>query len=575
MVGLDELNQEQRRAVEAGEGPVLIVAGPGTGKTKTLAARIAYLIDHGKVPPERILALTFTKKAAEEMRERVVKMLATGTTHAVPHISTFHALCHELLGNDLHFATDSERLQVIKQLMRPLQYKKVSPRELGLLISRAKNMAEDEPELGAVVQDYNDGLQELGLIDFDDLLVRTRDLLQEDADKRTALQERFSYILIDEFQDTNRLQYELLQLLRGTENMFVIGDPLQSIYGFRGANGGIFDQFKTDFPQALAIVLTINYRSVPEVVGLSNAIFTAAPNLQPHTIQPGRVRAVRVLNEYSEANWVLSEIQRAIGGGDMLRAVSDDDPSIHRTLKDFAILYRNRSAAITMQKCIVDSGLPYQVVGDGSPYERPQIQAVIALLRSALTGEPAQMEGFSANQTKALQDMLGQIEHALPHAFAEKIVDILGFEPSVSLQQFIGTLVHFADLSQAVDYFDRIAETHFYDPGSDAITLITIHASKGLEFPHVFLIATEDGVLPYARADPDEERRLFYVAVTRAKNQLDVLHAGKRHGGAATASPFITELDPAILPRETDPNMAQDQRRAMKRAVKRSQQTLF
>jgi superfamily I DNA/RNA helicase len=573
---LKQLNREQQKAVQVETGPVLIVAGPGTGKTKTLTARIAYLIAEGTARPEQILALTFTKKAAEEMAVRVhVLLKQLGKTNGQPKVSTFHALCHELLGGELHFATEPQRLQIIKRLPKPAEYKGFSARELGLLISRAKNLAEDDAELGKLVQAYDAALQELELVDFDDLLVRTRKLLEQDDDARKSVQARFTHILVDEFQDTNRLQYELLQLLRGTPNLFVIGDPLQSIYGFRGATGGIFDQFRADFPEATVITLGTNYRSAPQVVALSNALFTDAPNLLPHATTTGQVRAVQVLNEYSEAAWVLGEIQRAIGGGDMLKAVSDDDALLHRTLKDFAIVYRNRSAAVAMQKAVADSGLPYQVVGDGSPYEQPQVLAIIALLRSAQTGEPAQLEGFSPTQAKAVQDLLGQTEGALPHALAEKIMAVLGFEKSPALQQFIGSLVRFKTLAEAVAHLEAIAETRFYDPTADAITLLTIHASKGLEFPHLFLIGAEEGILPHARASEDEEKRLFYVAITRAKERLDIVHAIKRGGEPAELSRFVRGLDPGLLPREIDPNLATDQRRAQKRAARASQQTLF
>ncbi|HSX00487.1 MAG TPA: ATP-dependent helicase [Patescibacteria group bacterium] len=577
MFGLDELNQEQLQAVEASDGPVLIVAGPGTGKTKTLTARIANLIATKRAKPEQILALTFTKKAAEEMRIRVAAMLAGGPS---PKIVTFHALCHEILNSDERFATESERLQIIKQLHKSIVYKGISSRELGLLISRAKNMAEDDAALQQIVQTYNLGLQELGLMDFDDLLVRTRGLLQQDAVARTALQSRFTHILVDEFQDTNRLQYELLQLLRGTDNLFVIGDPLQSIYGFRGASGDIFGQFREDFPKVLDITLTTNYRSATKVVALSNRLFVDAPDLQPHATNEGQVRVVQVLNEYSEAAWVLAEIQQAIGGGDMLQAVSDDDASTHHSLQDFAILYRSRSAAIVMQKAIQDSGLPYQIVGEGSPYEQPKVQAIIALLRSAHSGESARIEGFTKGQAKAVYDLLGQTDGVLPHVLAEKAIRLLDFEITSGLQHFIGTLVRFTDLESAVGYFDRIAEAHFYDPSADAITLLTIHASKGLEFSRVFLIGVEEGILPYRSkggltVSEDEEKRLFYVAITRAKEHLDILHTKRRSGQSTTPSRFIAAVPEAVAPREVDSNLVDDQRRAIKRAAKRSQRSLF
>jgi len=583
MIDLESLNREQRRAVEAGDGPLLIVAGPGTGKTKTLTMRIVYLIEHDHVPADHILALTFTKKAAEEMSSRVEHLLGSAK-RARPHITTFHALCHELLGGELQFITEPQRLQVIKQLSRPTTLKQMSPRELGLRISRVKNKAEEDEDLTKMVVAYDAALEELGMLDFDDLLTRVDALLSSDETVRNKLHERFRYILVDEFQDTNKLQYDLLQQLRGNDNLFVIGDPLQSIYGFRGASGDIFERFKADFPKAHEIVLTRNYRSAPEVVALSNALFAEAPQLQAHKTTPGTVHAVQVLNEYSEASWVLDEIQRAIGGGDMLRAVSDDDARMHRTLKDFAILYRSRIAAGAMQKALEESGLPYQVVGDGSPYEEAKVQAIIALMKSAQTGEAPHLEGFSAGQSAAIKDLLGQTEGVLPHTLAEKIIALLGFENTLALTQFVGSLVRFTTLAEAVAHFEKIAETTFYDPDVDAITLLTIHASKGLEFPSVFLIGAEEGILPYVgpwqkkdtnKYPDDEERRLFYVATTRAKDQLAILHTTKRAGQPAHLSHFAQELSPEVLPQEVDAHFETDQRRAVKRAIKRSQQTLF
>ncbi|HSX33564.1 MAG TPA: ATP-dependent helicase [Candidatus Saccharimonadales bacterium] len=568
------LNAEQQRAVESGDGPMLIVAGPGTGKTKTLTARIAYLVASKGVRPEQILALTFTNKAAQEMRERVQLALGKRTARQ-PQIATFHALCNELLGGELSFVTEPERLQVIKKLARTAQHKPYSARELGLLISRAKNGADDDPELAKLVQSYDKALAELNKLDFDDLLLRLRDSLKHDPAIRQAVQARHKYILVDEFQDTNVLQYELLQLLRSNDNLFVIGDPLQSIYGFRGASGSIFDNFRADFPDTTEITLHTNYRSAPEIVRLSNAVFAQAPQLQPATPVAGSVRAVQVLNEYSEAAWVLAEIQKAIGGGDLLKVVSDDDRSEQRTLRDFAILYRSRSAGRVVQKAVQDSGLPYQIVGDGSPYDHPQVQAIIALLRASLTSEQPAHEGFSETEWRAVLNLITQAEQASPHGLAERIVQVLGFESSTTLQQFLGSLVRFANVAAAVHYFDELAGQQFYDPRADAVTLLTIHASKGLEFPHVFLVGTEDDILPHKNANAAEEQRLFYVAITRAKHRLDILHAKYRAGRAAQLSQFARAIADTRLPKTIDPNLDTDQRRAATRAIKRSQQSLF
>jgi superfamily I DNA/RNA helicase len=572
MEWLDALNIEQRGAATAPDGPALIMAGPGTGKTKTLTSRIAYLLASGAAQPAHIVALTFTKKAAQEMRERAVALTPAA---AETTIATFHALCFEILGGEPAFISDIQRLHIIKSLAKPAALKGVTTRELGLLISRSKNMADDNPHVAALATAYDVALAAQGLIDFDDLLVRTHRLLAGDPTVRAQLQDRYRYILVDEFQDTNRLQYELLALLRGTDNLFVIGDPNQSIYGFRGASGSIFKQFMQDFPAHTAITLTVNYRSAPEIVQVANNIFATDTLLTAQGAVTGRVRAVQVLNEYSEANWILQEINAAIGGADMNSAVSNDDRGSHRTLRDFAVIYRSRSAAGAVQKAIEASGLPYQVVGEGSPYEQPQVQTIIALLRSTVSMQDTVMDNFSAPEITAIHELLSRSDAAAPSKLVERLADILGFDMSPSIQQFIATLVRFKNVAAAIAYIDRVSETGFYDPDADAVTLLTIHASKGLEFPYVFVVGAEEGLLPYARADEDEERRLFYVAATRAREVLDITYTLSRAAKPAAASRFVLALDSHVLPRVLDPMLAADKQRAKKRAAKRSQQSLF
>ncbi|HEY5805938.1 MAG TPA: ATP-dependent helicase [Candidatus Saccharimonadales bacterium] len=566
------LNNEQRKAAEAGDGPVLIVAGPGTGKTKTLTARIAGLIHTGRARPEQILALTFTKKAAEEMQKRV-GVLAPG---GEPRIATFHALCNELLGSGASFVGEAERAQIIKSLPRPKALKDVGARELGLIISRAKNSPQiEDPDIAKLVRAYNKALASQNLRDFDDLLLGAYELLKENEEAREIAQKRYRYVLVDEFQDTNHLQYAILKMLMGHDNIFVIGDPNQSIYGFRGAGSGIFDEFKTDFPDHTEITLTINYRSVPQIVQLSNALFRDAPGLTPHSEDSGLARAVQVLNEYGEAEWVLKEIQRGIGGADLLGAVSDDVRTQHRRLSDFAVLYRSRPAAVVLQKMLADSGLPYQVVGDGSPYDQPHIQAIIALLRAGIRHEPIKLEGYGSAEHRLLEEELAKAKAAVPSVLVEKIIQILDIAPSSDLQQFAGTVTRFKEVASVFHYFDEIAERGFYDAAADAITLLTIHASKGLEFPYVFLIGAEEGVLPSVRGDDVEEKRLFYVAATRARERLEITHARNRGGQKAQESRFLQDLPPDVLQRHVDPDIENQIRRIAKRVAKNSQTSLF
>lgn len=572
---VDDLNEQQRTAATASDGPVAIIAGPGTGKTKTLTARLGFLVANG-VAPAKILALTFTKKAAEEMIARYKISEAVNT--ATPCISTFHALCFALLkerlGKAPQIIPEPARLALIKSLSKPAELKTVSTRELSLLLSRAKNMADNNPAVQRLLTAYNAELAAQTLCDFDDILVQTRDLLRDDANWREVIKGRFTHILVDEFQDTNALQYQLLQLIRQTDNVFVIGDPQQSIYGFRGADGDIFATFIQDFPQAQVVTLAINYRSVPQIVAVANAVYPDVPALLAHVTTAGAVCAVEVLNEYSEANWVLAEIQKVIGGSDLLRAESGGGLHTRYGFNDIAVLYRSRNVARIVQNMLVASGIPVQVVGEGSPYEAPQVQAVIALLANLLDADrPATVRGFTPGQVRALVAKLDANQP--PHRLAEAVMDAFGMTPDASLRQVLAVLVQHQTLAEAVAYFDAIATQDFYDPRAAAVTMLTIHAAKGLEFAHVFVVGAEEGVLPSARGDMAEEKRLFYVAATRAKERLDVLHARTRAGQKATMSHFITEISDDILPRMIDTALAVDQRRTQKRRAKRAQTSFF
>lgn len=554
---MDTLNDQQRAAVQATDGPVLISAGPGTGKTKTLSARIIHLIQSGKAGPGDILALTFTKKAAQEMQARVGRKGVT--------ICTFHALCGNLLGGEHAFVTDIERTAIIKSLHKPQVLAGMPLREVGLHISRAKNQAQVPSGIEPLVAAYNQALQHRGLIDFDDLLVHTRDALKNGTLQRP----NYRYILVDEFQDTNLLQYELLQLLRHNDNIFVIGDPNQSIYGFRGASGDIFAQFAIDFPHVQRVALTINYRSAPAIVAVANAVFADAPQLQAASGSTGHAQALQLLNEYSEAHWVVTQIQHRLGGADLLHATHHDSRA---SLRDFAIIYRSRRAGKTIQKYIAESGLPYQIVGDGSPYDEPEVQQLTALLRN-VAGDPVPVPQYTPGQVEVL---LRDVDTTQPPAdIAAEITKLFAIPLTAAIKQIIGTLVRHTTLADAVAHFAHLETTGFYDPVAEAITLLTIHASKGLEFPHVFVVGAEEGILPSAKGDTPEERRLFYVAATRAKEQLDITYATRRANEPAKASHFITELPAMVLPRTQDPNLAADRKRLQKRQAKRAQTSLF
>jgi superfamily I DNA/RNA helicase len=578
-----ELNQKQREAVESGDGPVLIVAGPGTGKTKTLTARIAHLVGQG-VKVDRILALTFTVKAAREMHGRVNALLDGKTA---THISTIHALGYQVLreaepDRELAFIGEAERLALLRSLARPKELSGLSARELSLAVSNAKSSTgEIPPTLGSFVRQYQDALRAKDLVDFDDLLYRAHKLLTQDEALRQSWQQRFSHVLIDEFQDTSELQWLLIKLIAGTDNLFVIGDPKQSIYGFRGASADMFAIFRRDFPSCREVALDVNYRSATSIVALASTVFPGEDALTAHSTEAGVVRAIRTLNEYSEAELVLSVIEQGIGGSDMLKASVE---SGGRGFGDFAILYRTHRASKAVQRRLHDSGIPFQVVGEGSPYEQPDVQAVIQTLGWFARGESVPVvKGLSETQVRAL---LETIDAAQPASkLAQAAIEAFGLASDVQkqqrLRQFVGTLVRFdaPGLEAVARHFELIAQDDFYDPEADAVTLLTIHASKGLEFSHVILIATEEDILPHIRktaeTDFDEEKRLFYVAVTRAKDQLDIMYAKKRGSELREASRFVRQLGENVLPRIDDPNTAQLEKKLRRREQKARQGTLF
>ncbi len=550
MDSLGKLNEQQRWAVGSSNGAVLIVAGPGTGKTKTLTARIAYLLESGAKPSE-IVALTFTNKAAREMRERLSGLLGSGVRPS--KICTFHALGADLLkrdGNEKQLVKPAEQQEIIRSLARPQAFKSLSVRELTLMISRAKTSLKTPLDNATqqLLKRYEAALGERNVHDFDDLLIKAYELLQANETKRPP----YKYVLVDEFQDTSDLQYELLKLLGSAENIFAIGDPNQSIYAFRGAGAEMFTRFRTDFPHATEIALTENYRSRPEIVQLANAIFPESPQLVAQAKESGSVQALETLHEYSEAAYVLSEIEQGIGGSTMLSASGDGAHEPH----DYAVLYRTHQAGKAVQKAFAEAGVPYQIAGEGSPYEQPEVQAVIAGLRTA-----------ENTDNLSVHDLANQVAEALSL-------------PAEKLTQFFGSLVQFGDdVAACLKHIDDIAEQEFYDPTVNAVTLMTIHASKGLEFVHAFLVATEEGILPkITKKDPgniDEEKRLFYVAATRAKESLTILHTKTRAGEPAKPSRFVTELSEIAVPCTADPRLPTLEKRLQKRQRKRAQTSLF
>lgn len=573
------LNTAQRRAVTTGPEPMLIIAGPGTGKTKTLTARIVYLLREGKIPADKVVALTFTNKAAREMRERVQE--AVGESMSLPKIATFHALCMDVLrsrGELLPIIPESERRVLIKSLAKLPAAKGMTQRDLSLRLSQAKGTPDSAmtASLQQLLTAYNEALQERGLYDFDDILLKAHDLL-----RNGHVVPEFTYVLVDEFQDTSDLQYEILKLLAMRGSIFAIGDPNQAIYAFRGAGAAMFDRFLADYPTVERIALTENYRSRPQITALANAIFPDSPQLIPSFTERGVVQAVQTLHEYSEAAYILSEIERGIGGSDFLKVSNDGEGHQPR---DYAVLYRTHRAAAAVQRAFQDAGVPFQVVGEGSPYLRPDMQAIVGGMHYIYDqADPPSYKHYTSSQLRALFDTLLMDNEKSVSDIVADIAVLLGLNQNGYTWQFRSVLVQFGKgkpgLAAALAYLDDIQNSEFYDPTINGVSLMTIHAAKGLEFDHVFLIAAEEGVIPKAAAqtsvDIAEEQRLFYVAVSRAKHTLEILYAKRRDGDPATVSRFVGVLPQTLLPRVDDPNLVTAEKRHKKRSARRAQTSLF
>ena len=369
----------------------------------------------------------------------------------------------------------------------------------------------------------------------------------------------FEYVLVDEFQDTNPLQYQLLRLLR-TTNLFAIGDPLQSIYGFRGASSDIFRTFKQDLPDTTEVRLLTNYRSVPQVVKLAGAIFPDEPDLEANRNEQGSVAVVEALNEYGEADWIVRRIEGLIGGSTMIAGSSFHSSDKQRSFKDIAVLYRTHASGRRLQRALEKSGIPYQIAGDGSPYLLPEVQTLLEAMNHIAGNEGTELTVYQ---------------------LASKLSEQYNFELKGTLLQFVNGLVRYDNIKLAdfLRHVQSIAEQQFYDPSAEAVTLMTIHASKGLEFPEVFVMALEQGILPLIRKDKPvdikEERRLFYVAATRARDNLCFTYARNRGKEKQILSEFVVGLPEALAPRITDDAMQTQIKQIKKRAQKRSQTSLF
>lgn len=627
---LDELNIAQAEAVQTTTGPLLILAGAGSGKTRTLTYRIAYLIEHEKTDERAILAVTFTNKAAREMRARLGVLLGKNGENRgfMPWMGTFHGICVRILrfdGDAINIPSnfviydESDKTGLIKQAIKRLGIadKEIKPKVVASLISGAKNQMVSVDEFEATAQFpfqknvakiyklYESLRKKAKALDFDDLLLETLRLLKTKKDVRKKWQDRFQYILIDEYQDTNAVQYNIVKLLVGKKhNICVVGDDWQSIYSWRGADFTNILNFERDFPNAKVVKLEENYRSTGNILqAASNVIANNRQRTDKKLWTNGPMGApVQVFatnDESEEANLVA-------------RMISTPIVAQTRNFGDFAVLYRTNAQSYALERAFLQFSIPYQIVGGVRFYDRREIKDIVAYLRliyqpqdavsfSRIVNVPARgigavsLQKFLAWQTYADLDVISalkQIENAdgitprakkaflllgeLLASFQIKIDDLgpaeiidqiiketnykdfladgtpQAEEREANLEALLSDAQTFATLP---DFLEEVALMSSVDVASESqkVTLMTLHAAKGLEFPAVFIVGVEEGILPHSRvfdSDPaelEEERRLMYVGMTRAKEELYLTYAESRlqFGGRVYNEPsrFITEAE--------------------------------
>ena len=600
----DGLNSAQRDAVTHVDGPLAVVAGPGTGKTRTLTARIAYLVESQGVPPASVLALTFTNKAAEEMRERLVGLLGDGRPLGIT-VGTFHQLGAAVLrefgaaagiAGTFAIADDEDRRALLRKSVPELSAADV--RRALEAISGAKNLLDREPavdppggggdglplDLPAIRDRYHAALAEAGALDFDDLICRAVQLLETDTAVLDTLQRRFRWISVDEYQDVNAAQHRLLRLLvSGGANLCVIGDPDQAIYGFRGADHRYFLSFASDFPGARQLHLDRNYRSPQAILDAAAQVIARNPDRRATALiadfaEQVKVDVHRAATDRAEAEFVVHQVERLVGGTSYFSLdsgrVDGDGPAEHHAFGDFAVLYRLNAQGRLLEEAFDRSGIPYQTTGGAAAAEREPVRAILSLLWLTVSPDSsthrariaagvrdaevaAALSGISSSAGTSGPASVEALVRAAAAAWAE----LRGREYDADEQDRVARVRRAAGrfdtgLRDFLTVMALQSETDRYDERADRVTLMSLHAAKGLEFPVVYIVGCEEGLLPYRPAqrdaDPDEaeERRLFYVGMTRARQRLVLTHAARRLLFGRTLenrrSGFVEDIEEAL-----------------------------
>ncbi len=582
----ENLSPSQRKAIEIGGQITLISAGPGTGKTHTLISRILHLLNKQKIPPEKICAVTFTKKAAAELAER----LQISTCLHMPFIGTIHAFASYLLTESertFSLLSDKDRAEIFKSMSQE------GMKDVALHISRQKNRA-CGGVCDPVVRKYNDFVTAKNKLDFEDLILQAIDLLKSAEGK--AISEKFSHILVDEFQDTSELQYEFLKLFLQTgSSLFAIGDPFQSIYGFRGAGSDTFRKVISEFPSVNSLSLEENFRSVPQIVRCAEGLFPEKKPLVPYRKDEGCVHIIETLDEKTEASFILREVNSYLGGTDLLTAAGHSFIEPIR-MSEIAVVYRAHYLRRPILRLFSDCGIPCQVIGEGSPFLQPDIQFMISCMRaiadplhfsnvdfSRLDAVPTSLVEKVITDCRVQKLKTGEIIDRIIHTCKLELIEKADGERKYDWLQFRQIFLPFDSyddgLQRSLAHFDYLSAREYYDPAVDKVTLLTIHAAKGLEFKVVFIVGFEEGIIPSLGtkthpADIEEEKRLLYVAATRARDHLIFTRTRNRNVRTAKHSRF-TRLIATSAEVISDPESPRIEQRRIRERDKRSQMKLF
>ncbi|MCX6765467.1 MAG: UvrD-helicase domain-containing protein [Candidatus Moranbacteria bacterium] len=670
---LANLNPQQKEAVATTDGPILIIAGAGSGKTRTLTHRVAYLIREKKINPQNILAVTFTNKAADEMRGRIIKLLKTDNqpaspasgqlTTALPHVGTFHAICAKILRREIgklgykssfNIIDDQDQLALAKKICKTLEVNTDQFNPLTLLdaISRAKNELVDvdryEENIGGyyeeivvkVYKEYQKTLLENNSVDFDDLIALTVKIFQKFLDVLRKYQKLFRYVLVDEYQDTNHAQYVLVNMLaKEHRNLCVVGDDWQSIYGWRQADIRNILSFEKDYPEAKVIALEQNYRSTQVILDAAYGVISKNINRTDKKLWTEKsgghlISVYEAEDEKEEAEFVTEEIIRLVGeksSGSFDRA--RDDKNGKFSFSNFAVFYRTHAQSRMLEEMFLRQSIPYRIVGGIKFYQRKEVKDIIAYLRliqnpndyislERIIDEPKRgigektLEYWSAIAKKNRLDLIIMglqisnskflISNQIPNSksqinskmdavvkfcdfikrmrklsrkvkltdLIEKVIKESGYEKMLldgtmegetrweNIQELLSVAKKYDDLKGEAaleGFLEEVAlvtSTEDIDQSKNAVHLMTLHSAKGLEFPFVFIVGLEEGLLPHSRStlsaeEMEEERRLMYVGITRAKVKVYLLFARERTIFGSTQanfpSRFLDDIPPHLI----------------------------